>query len=352
MDKIGIAVLSYAHGHANTYSQELVKYDDVKMVACWDDNEARGKEAAAKYGMAYSPRLDDVIGNPDVDGVIVTNETYRHAELVTAAAKAGKHILCQKPMALTLEDCDRMKEAVEKAGVKFSMAFQMRCDPVNIKIKELLDSGVIGKVAVLRRRHCIGVLFSENFVKGPTRWHIDPEKNMGMFMDDAVHATDFLRWVLGDPVSVMAEIDNIHTNVAPDDNGVALYRFKNKEIVTLFNGSTTLAGENTTEIYGDKGVIIQNYGDGPSCAMPRPADAVPLKMFLKDSGVPGWQNFNLPIPKSQGERIAAVPRPFIEYLKGNRGPIATALDGKKSVEMVLGAYRSAREGRRIFFPLK
>jgi predicted dehydrogenase len=301
--------------------------------------------------MAYSPRLDDVVGRPDVDAVIVTNETYRHAEVVIAAAKAGKGILCQKPMALTLEDCDRMAQAVEKAGVKFSMAFQMRCDPVNIKIKELLDSGAIGKVAVLRRRHCIGVLFSENFVKGPTRWHIDPVKNMGMFMDDAVHATDFLRWVLGDPVSVMAEIDNIHTNVAPDDNGVALYRFKNKEIVTLFNGSTTLAGENTTEIYGDKGVIIQNYGDGPSCTMPRSADAVPLKMFIKDSGNPGWQNFNLPIPKSQAERIAAVPRPFIEYLKGNRGPIATALDGKKSVEMVLGAYRSAREGRRIHFPL-
>lgn len=352
MDKIGIAVLSYAHGHANNYSQELAGYDDVRLVACWDDNEDRGKAAAAKYGMTYSPRLEEVLGNPDVDAVIVTVETYRHPEFVIAAAEAGKDILCQKPMALTLEDCDRMTAAVEKAGVKFSMSFQMRCDPVNQKIKELLDSGIIGKVAVFRRRHCIPVLLNESWVNGPTKWHFDPEKNMGMFMDDAVHATDLLHWMLGEPVSVMAEIDSIHTDISPDDNGVAVYRFKNKEIVTLFNGSTTLAGENTTEVYGDKGVIIHNYGDAPSTNLPRPPDAVALKMFLKDSAEPGWENFDFPIPQNHGERHAYVPRPFIEYLKGNRGPIATAADGRIAVEMVLGAYRSAQEGKRVNFPLE
>jgi predicted dehydrogenase len=135
--------------------------------------------------------------------------------MVLAAAAAGKDILCQKPMALTLADCDRMIEAVEKAGVRFTMAFQMRHDPANVKMKELIDSGILGKIGVLRRRHCINVLFNENFVKGPTRWHIDPEKNMGMFMDDASHATDFIHWMLGYPASVIAEIDNVLTQAAP-----------------------------------------------------------------------------------------------------------------------------------------
>jgi predicted dehydrogenase len=252
-------------------------------------------------------------------------------------------------MALTLADCDRMIEAVEKAGVRFTMAFQMRHDPANVKMKELIDSGILGKIGVLRRRHCINVLFNENFVKGPTRWHIDPEKNMGMFMDDASHATDFIHWMLGYPASVIAEIDNVLTHVAPDDTGVAVYRFAGGAMAILLNSSVTLAGENTTEIYGDQGVVIQNHGDGPSCSVPLPAGAVALKLYTRDQ--PSWRDLGVPIPKSQAERIAAVPRPFVDCLKHDTAPQVTGLDGRVSVEMVLGAYQAARQGTRVTFPL-
>ncbi len=92
-----------------------------------------------------------------------------------------KHILCQKPMALTPEDCDRIAAAVAAAGVKLVMAYQMRHDPSNIRIKELVGEGALGRISLLRRRHCIPMLFSSDFVNGPTHWHIEPEKNMGMF---------------------------------------------------------------------------------------------------------------------------------------------------------------------------
>ncbi|MFB3040879.1 MAG: Gfo/Idh/MocA family protein, partial [Candidatus Poribacteria bacterium] len=243
--KIGIGIISFAHGHANSYCHRMLTFDDVKLVGCWDDDEERGKSAANQFGMSYSPHLEDVINHPDIQGVIVTCETNRHAEMVIAAAEAGKDILCQKPMALTLEDCDRMTEAAEKAGIKFMMGFQMRHDPANIKMKELIDNGTLGKIGVLRRRHCIPVLFNENFVNGPSRWHIEPEKNMGMFMDDASHATDFIHWMLGRPTSVIAEIDNILTDVAPDDTGLAVYRFSSGAMAILLNTSVTLAGENT-----------------------------------------------------------------------------------------------------------
>jgi predicted dehydrogenase len=348
--KIGIGVISFAHGHANAYCHRMLTFDDVKLVACWDDNEERGKHTANQFGMTYSPHLEDVVNHPEIQAVIVACETNRHAEMVLAAAAAGKDILCQKPMALTLEDCDRMIEAVNKAGVKFMMAHQMRHDPANIKMKELIDSGVLGKIGALRRRHCIGVLFSEGFVTGPSKWHIDPEKNMGMFMDDASHATDFIHWMLGRPISVIAEIDNILTSVAPDDTGLAVYRFPGGAMAILLNSSVTLAGENTTEIYGDKGVVIQNYGDGPSCNLPRPDNAIALKLYTRDK--PFWTDLGVPIPKNHGERIANVPRPFIDCLKNDTEPTVTAWDGRVAVEMVLGAYQSAREGRRIAFPLK
>ena len=347
--KIGLGVISFAHGHANLYCQRLATYDDVQLVAAWDDDSARGSAAAEQYGMRYSPHLEDLLDDPAIQGVIVTCETNRHAEMVEAAARAGKHILCQKPMALTLEDCDRMAAAAEAAGVTFMMAFQMRHDPSNRKIKELLEHGTIGRVGLLRRRHCIPVLFDERFVTGPSRWHIDPAKNMGMFMDDASHATDFIHWLLGRPTSVMAEIGNTLTAVAPDDTGVAIYRFEGGAMAELVNSSVTLAGENTTEVYGDGGVIIQNHDDVPSTNIPLPPHPIALKVYTRSS--PQWEDLGIPIPATHAERIAAVPRAFVDCLRFELPPPATAADGRVSVEMVLGAYRSAEEGRRVQFPL-
>ncbi len=347
--KIGIGIISFAHGHANAYCNMMKTFDDVRLIACWDDNVERGNNAAKQYGMNFTPHLEDVVQHPEIDGVIVTCETNRHAEMVLAAASEGKHILCQKPMALTLEDCDVIADAVQKSGVKFMMAHQMRRDPANIAMKELIESGKLGKIGLLRRRHCINVLFNEAFVTGPSKWHIDPVKNMGMFMDDASHATDFIHWMLGKPTSVMAEIDNVLTDVAPDDSGVALYRFEGGTMAILINTSVTLAGENTTEIYGNEGVVIQNYGDGPSCNMPRPEGAVALRLYTRNE--PIWKDLGIAIPNNHGERIAAVPRPFIDCLKNDTESDVTVEDGRVSVEMVLGAYRSAQEGKRVAFPL-
>ncbi|MBN1935201.1 MAG: Gfo/Idh/MocA family oxidoreductase [Anaerolineae bacterium] len=348
-DKIGIGVLSHAHGHANVYCEVMRKFADVELVATWDDDEERGRQAAQTYGLDYRAHADKVIKDPKIDAVIVTCETNRHAELVERAAAAGKHILLQKPMATTLADCDRIIAAVRKAGIKFSMAFQMRHDPVNQKIKELLDQGAVGNVAIVRRRHSLNVLLNPTFFNGPTRWHVDPIANVGMFFDDATHAADWFLWLLGMPRSVLAEIDNIVTHVAPDDNGVAVYRFGKGELGILLNSSTTVAAVSTTEIYGDEGTIVQDYGDQPGAITPRPDGVAPLKLIRK--GDKQWTEFHLGIPASQGERLANVPRPFVDYVRGLTDQRISAEEGRKSVEMVLGAYQSAREGRRVTFPL-
>lgn len=345
MKKVGIGVLSHAHGHAGAYCEVMRDFDDVDLIATWDDNVARGKAAAQAYGMAFREDIDDVIDDPRVDAVIVTVETNRHAAFVERAAVAGKHVLLQKPMATTLADCDRIIEAVQRHGIKFSMAFQMRHDPVNKKIKELVDAGAVGKVAVVRRRHAIDVLLNPAFVNGPTRWHLDPTANVGMFFDDASHPADWFYWIFGQPRSVIAEIDSVVTDVSPDDNGVAIYRFAKGEIGILLNSSTSVAAVATTEIYGDKGTIIQDYGDAVALKSPRPEGVAPLRMIR--SGEERWTEFDLPIPGSQRERLIAVPRPFIDYVRGLTEETISAEEGRVSVEMVLGAYRSMAEGRRI-----
>jgi len=345
MSRITVGIISFAHGHVGMYCNQMAGWDDVRLVAVWDDDEARGRAAAEKFGMEFTPHLEDLLGRRDLDAVIVTSETNKHAGHVEAAAAAGKHILLQKPAALTLADCDRIVAAVDRAGVTLRMAFQMRCDPVNRRMKQLLDDGVLGRIGTLRRRHCLSLLFNEGFFTGPTRWHVDPVANRGMFMDDAVHAADFLYWFLGEPVSVMAEIGNVLTTVAPDDTGMAIYRFPNGAFGLLYNASVTLAAEITTEIYGDQGVLQHYYGDGVSTPF-APEGAVPLKLFRR--GQPQvFEPLPMPIPKAHGERIAAVPRPWIDQLKAEAAPDCDARGGRVSAAMCIAAYESAETGRRV-----
>lgn len=339
-----LGVVSFAHGHVNAYVETIKDFEDATVVAGWDADAQRGKTQCAKYGLQFERDLDALLIREDIDAVFVTSPTNNHAEHVTAAAQAGKHVLLQKPMALSLEDCDRIIEAIARYNIKFSLCYQMRCDPVNQKIKALLDDGAIGKVAMVKRRHAINALLMPGFAyKG--NWHIDAEQNMGMFMDDASHAADWFLWLLGRPTSVIAEIDNVVTDIAPDDNGIAVFRFGKGEMGLLVNSSTMLAGEATTEIYGDKGVIIQDYGDAPSSWLPRPAGATALKLF--SAGGNDWQRFDFPADIPHGNRIRAVARPAVDYLLGKRDPIATAEEGRICIEMILAAYRSSREGRRI-----
>lgn len=347
--KLGIGILSFAHGHVNAYARQIKTFDDAQLVACWDDEEARGKQNADAFGIPYSPHLEDILSRPDIDCVMIASETNKHAALSIAAMEAGKSVLLQKPMAITLADCDRVIETANRTGVWFSMAFQMRCDPQNIRMKALIEEGAIGRVGTIRRRHCIPVLFHQGFIEGPSKWHISAEANKGMFFDDAIHPMDWLYWTLGrKPVSVFAEIDNVLTNVAPDDTGLAVFRFADGLFTEVYNSSVTWASENTTEIYGDKGVILQNYGDAVSCGI-KPPHPIGVKMFQSERSELGWQDLGLPVPENHGERIGGVARPFIDALKAGK-PMCSAEDGRVSVEMCLAAYRSSETGQRVAFP--
>jgi predicted dehydrogenase len=135
--------------------------------------------------------------------------------------------------------------------------------------------------------------------------------------------------------------------VAPDDNGVAVYRFGRGEMGILLNSSTMLAAEATTEIYGDRGTIVQNYGDAPSSTVPPPPGAAALKVYR--AGASAWELLDFPNDTPQRARIQAVPRQVVDYLHGRRGPIATAPEGRVCIEMILGAYEAARTGRRVSF---
>ena len=196
------------------------------------------------------------------------------------AAAAGKTVVLQKPLALTLADADRIVAAVERSGVRFTLAWQARTDPQNIQMRQLVRDGALGRIYQVRRRHCLSThTWGEWFENS---WHVKPELNRGMWADDAAHPVDWIYWMFGMPQTVSAEIDTLRSPKVPDDNGIAVFRYADGMMAEASCSFTCIAGENTTEIVGEKGVVIQNYGDAVSGGLPRLPDAAGLRWFLRD----------------------------------------------------------------------
>ena len=340
MVKVGI--IGFAHGHVFSYGDRWQKQPGlgVSIAYGWDHDGQRGRDGCAKLGAEFTPDVETMLADKNIGGVVISCETSLHADYIEMAAAAGKAILCYKPVALTLKEADRIVAAVEKYGVRFSMGWQMRADPQNIKIKELLDGGAFGKIYTIRRRHGLATQKMANF---ENLWHASPVYNRDIFADDASHPMDFIYWLMGMPETVTAEFSTMENPKIPNDNGIALMRYAGGAVAEVSCNFVCLAAENTVEVYCEKGTILLSYGDVPSTAVPH--DLNGLKWIL--DGDRDWTYSNIPSPVSHGERIAGQAEALAGFLTGKRGPVATVKEARDALIMVLACYVSNREGRRV-----
>lgn len=342
-DTIGVGILGFAHGHVNAYCEEWKQADlGVRVVAGWDHAPERLEAAVNAYGLEGCASAETLLAREDVQAVVIASETSRHAELVQLAAAAGKAIILQKPIALTMAEADKIVAAVERHGVAFTLAWQMRVDPQNVQMKAWLKGGELGQVFMVRRRHGLNAGLNADFAN---TWHVDPASNRDIWADDSSHPADFIHWLLGEPESVTAELASLFNPRIPNDNGIAIYRYADGPIAEVSCSFTCHAIQNTTEIIGERGTIVQNYGDAPSANAPRPDAGAGLRRF--DAAANAWVDSDIASPPNHYERIRGLAVPLAAFLRGERGPLATAEEGRTSLRMVLATYISSREGRRV-----
>jgi predicted dehydrogenase len=340
---INVGIMGFAHGHVNAYCTQWRQRPElgIHLVAAWDHDTARVEKSAATHGLQAYTDLDAFLAHPDLQAVVIGAETSLHADMVEKAAAAGKTIALQKPIAITLDEADRIVAAVEQHGVHFTLAWQMRVDPQNIAIKEIMASGELGDIFMVRRRHGL----PSQLWDIDTMWHFDAALNRDIWADDSAHPVDFILWLLGEPESVTAELSTLSDPRVPNDTGIALFRYADGLLAEVSCSFACLAAENTTEVIGKAGSIVQNYGDVPSCNVPRPQDAPGLKWYTRASQ--DWTVSDIASPSNHGHRIAGLSEPLADFFHGRRPPIATAEEGRTALRMVLASYVSSREGRRV-----
>ena len=198
--------------HAGCYQQ----IDDLEIAAVVDVRREQREQLAADHGATPCESLDPVLADDTIDIVDCCLPTFLHKDCVVAAFAAGKHVLCEKPFATSLEECDEMIAAGERAGRKFMIAQVIRFWPEYAATKELVDQGAVGEIqAVVAHRLSAPPGWSQD------NWLLQPDKSLGAVVDLQLHDLDFVRHLLGDPTSVTAtclksetgSLDYVFTNL-------------------------------------------------------------------------------------------------------------------------------------------
>src|SRR5580658_1835325 len=252
-------ILTAAHLHAWSYVSAMRERDDATVVGIWDDNVERGEDFAQKAGIPFVGYLDELLATVDV--VAVTCENNRHVELCEVAAKAGKHIICEKPLVARPEDADKMTAAINAAGVKLMTAFPCRFSPAYQRMKERIAAGEIGRIKAIA---------ATNRGRCPFGWFVEPElSGGGSMIDHVVHVTDLLRDLLGEePATVQAQIGNNVYGEKWEDTAMVTLQFPSGIFATLDSSwsrpqNFKTWGDVTMTVVGEKGVIeLDMFGPG------------------------------------------------------------------------------------------
>lgn len=339
---IRVGLLSLAHYHGHFWAEVFRESPLADLVGIWDDDAVRGEAAATRHGVPYWADLDAIVDACDAVGI--TSETVQHARLVEVAARRGRHVLCEKPLAGTREDCHRIARVVAETGIVFMQSFPKRFDPVNHELRRLVESGALGRLVLVRVRHGHLYGLEPAFRAG---WHVDPVRGGGgALLDEGVHAADLLRWLLGEPESVTATISGAALGLAGEDTAVAVYRFPSGVLGEIATGIVFVAGDNSVELYGTEGMAVLAGVDLASRDLTEGA-------FLKTYrvGEPRRWTVSPIVPRFKaGGFHEQNPLAFLETLRTGAPPPVTLEDGRRAVEMILSAYRAADTGRRESVP--
>jgi predicted dehydrogenase len=264
-----------------------------------------------------------------------------HEEVTVAAAKSGKHVLCEKPMATTLEGCDRMIKAAKDSKVKLMIAETYRFMPTMVKIREIVDSGKIGEVFFARGSECLNEVPK---ICDPESWHCTSDKaGGGVWFDAGVHICSAFRYVLGDADTVRAGLlEHVVVKEKEDDNAIVLLKFKKGSVGEAFLSETI--GSPTFirfEFYGTEGTILMDT-----------AWDQPIKFFSSKGENPSeeWEKPNvehLPMPQFYTLSFREEVKEFVDSLLTNREPKYRGEEGKVAVEMALMGVLSARTARAV-----
>lgn len=334
-NKVKVAMLSFAHVHAEGYAKQVEDNSEAEIVAIWDEEEYGGKQAAERHDVPFYSDWEEVLSIEEVDGVVVNAPTSMHTDLMVAAVEAGKHIFTEKALAITVDECDQIIEAIEKAGVKFMISLPSRCSSELLLAKKVVDEGLIGEITMGRGRVAHSAALDKWFADG--NWFGDADRaGGGALFDLGCHRIDVIRWLMGKPKSVVAKINNFTNTYDIDDNSVTLIEFENNAIGIVDVTWIHRSGPNMLELYGTEGSLILGHPKG---------------LAMTSSKLSDEEIEELLAPENRPESPLSPMQQWVSAVLHDTSMTITTQDGRNLTELLQAAYMSSTEGKDIKLPL-
>lgn len=334
---VGCGRISASHFEA------ISKIDGLALSAACDVVESRAREAGEKWGVPWFTNYETMLAEANCDAVAIATPSGLHPAQGILAARAGKHVISEKPMAITLASADALVKACDDAGVQLFVVKQNRLNATVQLVKRALDKGRFGRL-FLANTTVHWTRPQEYYDQAPWRgtWEFDG----GAFMNQASHYVDLMQWLVGPVESVIAKTATLSRRIEAEDTGAAVLKFRNGALgvieVTMLTypknleGSFTLIGEKGTVKIGGTAVNkIENW----SFADTDPDDAE-------------VERVNTDPPSVYGFGHEPYYRNVLRVIRGEAVPDTDGRGGRKSLELILGIYESAKTGREVPLPLR
>jgi len=354
--RVGVCGLG---GMGLAYCLALKRIKTANLVAVCTRRPARAREFAAKFHARPYRQLSDMVKGTDLDAVLIATPNYLHAQQSILALEAKKHVLCTKPIAITLNEADKMITQSRKSGRVLEIGFQYRYDPRIYRVKQMIDGAQLGRV--FYAVDYLPIYRSEEYWdEGPWRGSIS-QAGGGLLPTHASHDLDYLQWFLGPIDWVMGRTDTLVHHVEVEDTVSATLKFKNGALLSFAGTLAARASKAPRfEIFGEKGCLSlirgRSEGKRPSALM-FSNGKVWKKMTGKEnvasrpywSKVPAWVTGISSVPS-----VNALLRNLKEFLSSildEKEPLVPGEEGRKSLEITDGIYQSTKEGKLVRFPL-
>lgn len=326
-----IGIMSFAHLHAEGYVGNLRNSPGVEFVGFSDTDAERGKHYAEVFGARWYPTHEVMLAD-GLDGVVVCSENANHRELVEMAAAAKVHVLCEKPIEVTLDEAQAMNAACETNNVNFMTAFPVRFSPTIATLKARVDRGDLGRLYAVN-----GINHSE-IPRAHRAWFAQKAlAGGGAVMDHTVHLVDMLRWMLNsEVVEVFAEVDNLFYpgEVDVDTAGIVLITFANGVFASIdcsWSRPTFYSrwGHVKLDVLGENGLMVVD----------------PLAEYLtvyarSGARMPAWVGYGADINQGMVDEFSA-------SIREHRAPSVTWNDGYQALRVALACYESAESGQPV-----
>lgn len=336
---------------SNFHARAIGDVPGAKVVACFDKVQAAADRLAGETGCKAYYDLDAMLADPAVNVVTIGTPSGAHLEPAVAAARAGKHVIVEKPLEITLKRCDKIIEECEKAGVVCSTIFPSRFHETSQELKKAMTQGRFGQLTV-------GDAFvkwyrtQQYYDSGAWRgtWELD---GGGALMNQAIHSVDLLTWLMGPVVEVRALAGLLaHERITVEDVAIAAVKFESGAMGVIEASTAIYPGYlKRIEIHGTAGSAVMEEEDFVKWdfAKPKPQDqAIQERMASKKSGGGGAAD-----PAAIGHHGHAKQfKDVVKAIKKGGKPTIDGPEGRRSVEIILAIYQSAETGKAVKLPLK